>query len=95
MVVVDPLPLVQLSLKPAGEQAGSHHELAEGLGMLPAAGGAGAGTGTTGSGSSGSGSEAAAGPRSLRLLQGQVYSMRLAVTNTSKAPLGWASVNVR
>ena len=72
VLVVEPLPLVQLSLAPAGDAA---QEAAEGLGLLASEGG-----GT---------------PRALRLLQGQVYLARLTVTNTSKVPLGWASISVR
>lgn len=89
VLVVDPLPLVQLSLQPAEGAGSGQQESGEGLGLLPAGGGGGSAA------AGGDGSAAPTGPRALRLLQGQAYAGRLTVTNCSKVPLGWASVNVR
>ena len=93
VVVVDPLPLVQLSLQLAEGAAGGAHESADGLGMLPASSAAGGGEAAPAGGGAGGGAGGA--PRALRLLQGQVYVATLAITNTSRAPVGWASVSIR
>ena len=94
VLVVEPLPLVQLSLQPAPGLAEGQQDGPDGLGLLhPASGGAAAaGEPATAAAAA---AAAAAGPRSLRLLQGQVYSAQLTVTNNSKAPVGWASVSIR
>ncbi len=98
VVVVEPLPLVQLSLQPGDGPAGGAQEAPDGLGMLPAtAGGSGdaATAAAAGGGAAAAAAGTAAGARQLRLLQGQVYTAQLTVTNTSKAPVGWASINIR
>jgi hypothetical protein len=92
VLVVEPLPLLQLSLQPAAGMAEGQHG-PDGLGLLhPASGG---GSGTAAGEPATPTAAAAAGPRSLRLLQGQVYSAQLTITNRSKAPVGWASVSIR
>lgn len=96
VVVVEPLPLVQLSLQPGDGPAGGAQEAPDGLGMLPAtAGGDAATAAAAGGGAAAAAAGTAAGARQLRLLQGQVYTAQLTVTNTSKAPVGWASINIR
>jgi hypothetical protein len=95
VLVVEPLPLVQLSLQPAAGMAEGQQDGPDGLGLLlPAAGGSG-GAAAGEPATPRAAAAAAAGPRSLRLLQGQVYSAQLTVTNNSKAPVGWASVSIR
>lgn len=96
VVVVEPLPLVQLSLQPADGPAGGAQESPDGLGMLPAAAN-GSADAAAPAPAGAAGGAAGAGPaaRQLRLLQGQVYTAQLTVTNSSKAPVGWASINIR
>lgn len=92
MLVVDPLPLVQLSLQAAeGLPTGQPDEPEGLLGLQPPprpasppAGGAAAAAGS-----------AAAGVPVLRLLQGQVYAGQLTVTNRGKVPVGWGTVTIR
>lgn len=101
MVVVEPLPLVQLSLQPGDGPAGGAQESLDGLGMLPAAAGGSSSDAAAAAAQGGAaappaaGAAPAAGTRQLRLLEGQVYTAQLTVTNTSKAPVGWASINIR
>lgn len=94
MVVVEPLPLVQLNLRPGEGPAGGAQEASDGLGLLPAGGGAG-GSKATAQAAAAGGGEAGGGPRLLRLLQGQVYVAQLTVTNNSRVPVGWASATIR
>lgn len=96
VVVVEPLPLVQLSLQPAEGPAGGAQEAPDGLGMLPASVGGGDAASALSAGAAAAGAAAGgAGPRQLRLLQGQVYAAQLTITNSSRAPVGWASINIR
>jgi hypothetical protein len=92
VAVVEPLPLLQLSLKPAESHHGGIRDDGSMLGLLPAGETMGHAAGT---GSASASAAAAAAPRALRLLQGQAYDARLVVTNTGRVPVGWASVSVR
>lgn len=93
VTVVDPLPLVELSVQPAEGPAGGAQESPDGLGMLPASAATPSGEPATPGAAAGGGG--GGGARLLRLLQGQVYPAQLTVTNTGKVPVGWASVNIR
>jgi hypothetical protein len=91
VLVLEPLPLVQLSLlREEGEHEGPR-DGGDGLGLLPPAAPALAASSPPARSGGGGGG----GPPALRLLQGQAYAARLQVTNSSKVAVGWGNVTVR